>query len=57
MLLFMLVKIVTPVPDAVLKIDLETDSDNQGDISNMLQNVKIPMFLLQTNKAYVGDLI
>ena len=53
----MLVKIVTPVPDAVLKIDLETDSDNQGDIQNMLQNVKIPMFLLQTNKAYVGDLI
>jgi hypothetical protein len=32
----MLVKIVMPVPDAVLKIDLETDSDNQDEIHFML---------------------
>jgi hypothetical protein len=35
----------------------EDESEMDEDIDNMLQSIKIPMFLLQQNKVMIGELI
>jgi hypothetical protein len=61
LLLFMLVKIVSPLSYVTLKMDqdLYSESEQAEDqgLARMLNNIRIPMFLLQQNKVVFGELI
>jgi hypothetical protein len=57
LLLFMLVKIVSPVRYVNLTIEQDPDDGKDDDITQMLKNIRIPMFLLQQNKIVFGELI
>lgn len=61
LLLFMLIKIVMPLSYVTLKMDQNLFSEDeltedQG-LAQMLNNIRIPMFLLQQNKVVFGELI
>jgi hypothetical protein len=61
LLLFMLIKIVSPLSYVTLKMDqdLYSESEQAEDqgLARMLNNIRIPMFLLQQNKVVFGELI
>lgn len=59
LLLYMLYKIISPLAKSNLKAIFEGTGGDENDdtIEEMLQNIKIPMFLLQQNKVMIGELI
>lgn len=59
LILYMLYKIISPLAKSNLKAIFEGTAMDENDdtIEKMLQNIKIPMFLLQQNKVMIGDLI